>query len=157
MVAAAVAVLTAGCASDGLLFHQDRRVSIQAPARNEKVALPVTVKWTLDAGSAGDIAAFGVLFDIDPPPAGKTLSYFGRNDPVCKRTAGCPDAAYLATRGIYRTTDPSFTISRLSPVGGTGRRNHDKEPHEVTIIALDGSGRRVNEASWTRRFVVVPK
>lgn len=156
--AAALAFLMvlSGCADHGLLFAQDRRVEIDFPEQNDEVTLPLTVRWSLAEGVevGRDIASFAVLFDAEPPPPLKTLDWLARSDVECERTPGCPDAEYLATRGIFTTTRTQLRIDDLLPLAGVDVEKGDRDVHDVTIVVLGPDGRRLNEAFWSRTFEI---
>ena len=149
---ALVAVAAVGCTSEGLAFVQDKRVEVVAPAGHAKVTLPVTVRWrvrdfriTGRDGSATDSAGyFGVFVDRAPVPPGRPLSWIANDDRRCLATTGCPDATYLADRGVYATTQTSLTLPQLP--NQHAYRNH--EQHEVTVVLLDGTGHRIGESAF---------
>jgi hypothetical protein len=146
----------AGCDIGALQFRTDDRLSFQQPASRAKVTTPLTVSWTmkgfdatgLDGSSDSTHGAFAVFVDRAPMPVGKDLKWLARNDTGCKRDARCPDAAYLASRGVYLTTEPSLTLDQLPPVSdGVG-----DEQHYVNVVLVDGSGSRIGESAWYRPF-----
>lgn len=148
LLLAALAVTASACSAHGLAFRRDERVDIVSPRDRSKVALPVTVRWTthdLDIGNGR--AAFAVLIDRSPPAPGKTLESLIK-DPGCRAQEGCPDAAYLAERNIFRTTDTSHVIERIGGLASDGQR----ERHEVTVIVLAPDGRRLGEQAYAVEF-----
>jgi hypothetical protein len=153
----AVVLASASSCSRGLLFSQDRRVDIVSPERNEKVSLPLTVRWTLDQGAevGRDIGSFALFFDLEPQPPKKDLSHLARGDIDCARTSGCPNAAYYADRGIFVTKQTRFTLDDLLPVAGVDIEKGERDVHDVTIVVLDEQGRRTSEAFWSRTFEIV--
>lgn len=144
---AALVVLTSSCGVSGLSFREDTRVDITSPSDRDEITLPLTVRWTVDDFDG----AFAVFVDRAPQPPGKPISWFARNDDNCERAAGCPDEQYLADRDIFTTTDPQFTVERLPDTVRDGRR---REFHEVTVVLLDGDGRRIGESAWSVEFQV---
>ena len=62
--------MAATACGDGMLLSQDRRIDIVSPERNEKVSLPLTVRWSLDPGVeiGRDIGSFALFFDLEPQP-----------------------------------------------------------------------------------------
>lgn len=154
LVGFAIAATSCG---DGLLFSQDRRIDIVSPERNEKVALPLTVRWSLDPDVeiGRDIGSFALFFDLEPQPPRKNLAHLARGDIDCERTPGCPDADYFAQRGIFVTKDTSFTLDELLPVAGVDVEKGERDVHDVTIVVLDAQGRRTSEAFWSRTFEIV--
>jgi hypothetical protein len=146
-----LALLVSSCAT-GLAFVQDKRVEIVAPRSQDKVTLPVTVRWRVsdfritgkDGRTDRDAGYFGVFVDRAPVPPGKTLAWLARDDKRCLATPGCPDDAYFTDRHAYVTNETSFMFRQL-PDQGTYRGH---EVHEVTIILFDGTGHRIGESAW---------
>lgn len=145
-----------GCDVGALQFRSDDRLAFTAPASRAKITAPLTVSWTmkgfdptgLDGSSDSTHGAFAVFVDRAPMPVGKDLKWLARNDTGCKRDARCPDAAYLASRGVYLTTETSLTLDQLPPVSdGVG-----DEQHYVNVVLVDGSGSRIGESAWYRPF-----
>lgn len=155
-----VVLATAGCRLQGLNFLEDTRVQIVAPGDREQVALPLTLEWDVtDFSIAGpdeigapdaDAGYFGIFFDRSPPPPGEPLSWLARDDGSCVAARGCPDAEWFEQRRIYTTTDTSFIIDQLP-----ARSDDRREFHEVTIVLLDPSGRRIGESAFAVEFEVV--
>lgn len=143
-LAVLAAVLSIGaCGVSGLAFREDTRVEILAPGDRDEVVLPLDVRWSVRDFDG----TFAVLVDRPPQPPGQPLGWFARNDDQCQVAPGCPDEAYLAERGIFTTRDTEITIERLS-APGEGRR----DLHEITIVLLDGDGRRIGESAWSVEF-----
>lgn len=148
VLAVVSATVLGACSVSGLSFVQDHRVDVVAPAARAKVTTPLTVRWTHDDFRVGRGAgSFGVLLDRQPPPPGRSLEWLFRGDESCRPDNGCPDEQYLVDRGVFRTTENAVTIERIftDPEGG-------REFHEVTVILLDTSGRRVGESAWSVEF-----
>jgi hypothetical protein len=151
-----LALLASSCAS-GLAFVQDRRLDITAPRAHARVSLPVTLSWTIDdfrvtgADGAADPRSgyFAVFMDRSPVPPGKPLSWIAREDRVCGRTPGCPDATYLSDHRVYSTSETTITFEHLPDLGAAGGH----ETHEATIVLLDGTGRRIGESAWYVTFL----
>ena len=158
MVTVSVGSTLSSCGIRGLNFVRDDRLSITAPEARSEVRLPMTVRWTVrDFSITGptreataDAGYFGVFVDRAPPGPGKTLASLADNDPACKESAGCPDEAYLAGQNAYSTTDTTFELARLPEL----TRDRTREAHEVTIVLLDGLGRRIGESAFRVEFQV---
>jgi hypothetical protein len=152
-----VVVLCAACVPQGLAFRIDDRLTITAPGDREQVALPVTLRWdvedfdVVEPGTAvrEDAGYFAVFVDRSPVPPGRTLSWLARDDAGCRSTDGCPDAEYLAARGVHATTETELVLQEL-PRAEDGRR----ERHTATIVLLDGSGKRIGESAFEVVFEV---
>jgi hypothetical protein len=146
-----LAFVASSCAS-GLAFRQDNRLEILTPPSQTRVTLPVTVSWRIEGfritgpvGSSDPSSGyFGVFVDRAPVPPGKAVSWIARDDKRCGQTPGCPDATYLADRGVYTTQQTSITFERLPNL--IAYRGH--EIHEVTIVLLDGMSHRIGESAW---------
>lgn len=147
-----LALLASSCATSGLAFVQDERLEIISPRSHAKVTLPVTVRWSIkdfritgeDGRSDPHAGYFGVFVDRVPIPPGKTLAWIARDDGRCRAIPGCPDEVYFADRETYTTEQTSFTFERLPDQDAY--QGH--ELHEVSIVLLDGTGRRIGESAW---------
>jgi hypothetical protein len=163
LAALAIVLAAHGCSFSGLQFSQDERIAFEEPGYREKVRLPLTVRWTVEKfevtgptdTARGDAGYFAVLLDVDPLPAGETLRYYARDDRACRPDAGCLDAKYLAERRIHTTTDTKLVVAELGPAPGIDVENGDRDLHEVTIVLLDGKGRRIGESLWTQTFEIL--
>ena len=152
-------LLLPACGINGLSFRQDERVTIVFPQDRARVTLPFTVDWEVtefqvvgETGSTDpDQGYFGVIIDRDPQPPGETLAWFARDDTQCRPELGCPDEDYLATRRVFSTTATSFTVDVLPD---TERLEDRRELHELIVVLLDGSGRRIGEGAWAVEFEV---
>lgn len=150
-------LLASACMPEGLAFVQDDRIEIVSPEGHTKVSLPVTIEWTVDdfevTGPDGrgvdDAGYFGVFVDTTPVPPNRPLEWIARDDRVCQNTPGCPDETYLADRGVYSTSETSLTLKRLPDLDAY--QGH--ETHEVTVVMLDGTGRRISENAWHVTFL----
>jgi hypothetical protein len=123
------------------------------------VRLPVDLTWTIrdftvKNSPSGRGGAFAVFVDRAPVPPGKTLSWLAREDASCTTTPGCPDTAYLAKLGVYRTTATHLTITALPPTDPTSQT---PDRHEATIILLDDNGKRIGETAFVVTFKVKQK
>ena len=144
--------VAAGCVPRGLAFVQDKRVDIVAPQSHTNVQLPVTIRWTVhdfrvtgpDHSSNPDAGYFGVFVDRAPVPPGRPLTWVAHGDQLCEATPKCPDKAYLHDHHAFATTDTSFTLKQLPDLSAY----HGHELHEVTVVMLDGLGRRIGEQAW---------
>jgi hypothetical protein len=149
LAVAAIAVRslsTSGCGLHGLDFVKDERVHIESPRPNSEVRVPFDVRWSVEDFDG----SFGVFVDRAPPRPGRTLASLAEGDAVCKVTAGCPDAAYLAGHRAFTTTDTSFRVEQLPEL----TRDREREAHEVTVVLLDDEGRRVGESAFRVEFHV---
>jgi hypothetical protein len=155
----ALAVVVAGiltaCGS-GLQFRADQRLSFRVPTDRQRVAVPFTVEWSmrdfravgLDGSADPGRGAYAVFLDRAPMPAGKDLKWLVRDDDACTRDPRCPNAQYLADRGVSLTTDTKVVIRTLARADvGVG-----DEKHHVNVVLLDGKGRRIGESAWYRQF-----
>lgn len=148
-------VSSCGFGVTGLAFQQDDRLTIVTPREREVVTLPLRVAWSHEGlelseptRAGGRPAFFGIFVDRAPVPPGETVRYVARNDERCRESDGCPDEDYLASRGVFTTRDSTYTLDTLLQTAREGRR----EFHTVTIVLLDGHGRRIGESAWDVRF-----
>lgn len=137
-----------GCGLRGLSFVQDDRVTILEPRPRASVALPVRLAWRAEGFSADD-GSFAVFVDRSPQPSGKSLHWLARDDKGCRADDGCPDAEYLARRGVYVTKAPELVLERVA-----ARTDRDRDLHEATIVLLDPEGRRIGESAFSVDFEV---
>lgn len=126
--------LATACGPSGLDFRQDHRLSIVAPEGVPTVHLPLAVRWRfLDAlGGAGGPAQFAVFVDRAPVAPGESLTAL---DPAERRA-------------VVLTHATETTVSSLdsSTTGGGAAE------HQVTVVLLDASGRRIGETSAAVHF-----
>jgi len=131
-------VAAAGCQAGQLQFKNDHRLSFVSPQARHRVTMPLTISWTMK-----DFDAVGL-----DGSRGKDLRWVGHKDTSCKRDPRCPDAKYLADRGVLVTTETSVTLDVLpSAPDGAG-----DEQHYVNVVLLDGTGHRIGESAWYRPF-----
>lgn len=142
----AVSLSLSACVPQGLAFRTDTRLKIVAPKDRSTVSLPVTLTWHVRdfAGS------FAVFVDASPVPPGKKVAWVARHDGSCLEAEGCPDAAYLAERGVYTTTATTLRLDKLPSANVVKGR----ERHRATIVMLDGSGARQGESAFEIAFEV---
>lgn len=141
-LALAAALAMTGCAGAPRALVADQHVRITSPAPLDVVSAPFTVRWTSTHPSD---RSFAVFVDLQPVPPGHQLRDLA--DDQCKRIRGCPDAGYLASRGVFVTDRPEVEVPTLPDLRGTGARVRHPA-HTVTIVTLDGTGRRTGEGSW---------
>lgn len=144
------------CDVSRLQFKNDHRLTFESPKDRAKVAVPFTISWTmkdfeatgLDGTSSKKQGVFAVFIDTAPMPVGKDIKWIGHSDTSCKRDPRCPNAEYLAAKGVYITQNPSLTIDTLPQVR-TGRGD---EEHYANVVLLDGKGTRIGETGWYLEF-----
>lgn len=147
------------CATQGLNFVQDDRVTITTPTDRALVKPPVTVAWRVrdfqvtgkDGKRHDDAGYFGVYVDRAPQPPGRTQEWIVREDQVCLTTPGCPNEGFLAGLNIHGTTETTFTIERFVDTRPETQKDR-REFHEVTIVLLNGKGERIGESAFSVEF-----
>lgn len=142
-----VLLLASACGVNGLSFREDDRVKIVTPGTNDRVNLPLEVRWTVRDFDG----YFAVFFDRSPMKPNQGLVSLVPEDDACRTAPGCPDRQWLADRGIFVTDTPSLAVETLED---RRRNNRTKDRHEVTIVLLDRNGRRVGESAFVREFIV---
>jgi hypothetical protein len=134
LVAVGFALLSMG-ACEGKLFRNDHRITIDSPQKYSTVEQPLTVRWHAKEFEAPEDGHFLLFVDRDPQPPGRTIEYFHRN-----------------RLDIYRTDSTRFRIEAFTPhPGATGL---DRNRHDVTVILVDSSGRRIGETAGFTQFIV---
>lgn len=136
-----VLVLATGC-REGLAFRQDGRVAITEPSEHAVVTVPFAVRWQVHDLPAG--TRFALLVDRTPPPPGEDLAWLGRHDPACAGAVDCLATDHL--RGL-RVEVTERTAARVDSVPRPSRPGPDL--HDLTVVLLDASGRRLGEAAAT--------
>jgi hypothetical protein len=142
------ALVLGGCSIHGLSFVQDRRLDFVAPDANSEVELPFTLDWSMRDFEDD----FAVFFDQSPMPSNESLLWLVPGDDPCRIEPDCPDAEWLADHDIYITNASELAVDFLPDLRDN---NRDSDRHDVTIILLDESGRRMGESAFIREFVVV--
>jgi hypothetical protein len=142
---AAGAVALAGCATQGLDFRTDTRLTIMSPADRSAVSVPFLLEWTLADPGERD-RAFAVLVDVSPPRAGAFITDLlpesQQDRSSCDATC---QAAALTSRGITVTTADELDIAVLPRRSGLSDERARR--HTITVIVLDEQGRRVGEVA----------
>ena len=144
------------CDVSRLQFKNDHRLTFETPKTRQKVTVPFTISWSmkdfdptgLDGTSNKTSGVFAVFLDSAPMPVGKDIKWIGHSDTSCKRDPRCPNAEYLASKGVYITKDTSVSIDTLP----TARAGVGDEEHYVNVVLLDGTGKRIGETGWYREF-----
>jgi hypothetical protein len=130
-----------------LSFRPDRRLSMVFPKDEEKVHVPLTVRWKSEDFYLTNGNQFGVFLDTAIPSPGDVLRVR-----LCTRLGELPPAPG-DFRGICSdqrdqvrfTTSHSVTFKCLEPNFGKGKRRMND--HTVRVILLDKELKRVGEAA----------
>jgi hypothetical protein len=136
---------TAAC-SGSRSFARDGRLHIVSPTPLASVHFPFTVRWTAPKQR---VPAYAVFLDRNPIRPGHGMRDLA--DDQCKRQPQCPDASYLATKGVFITSSTSARIPSLPASGGVGA-TAPEPAHSATVVLLDRSHRRIGDAAWTVEF-----
>jgi len=154
-------VLLSGCGvthMQDLSFRVDNRLHFTAPKARAKAHQPVTVSWTIrdfriaaegSEPASRDAGYFALFVDAAPIKPGQTMRAVASGDQACKRDPKCPDADYLAARGVFTTTATSLRLPLIPNVTG------DKEKfqqHAITVVLMDTAGHRIGESAWELDF-----
>lgn len=133
----------AGCQFRDIDLVVDDRVEIVEPADRSEVAAPFDIRWTARDLPIG--TRFVLVIDGTPPPPGRGLDWYARDDDSCRPADGCPDSTYLARRNVFETEQQRHRVDALAPDPSAppSRRDH----HEATVFLLDADGRRIGEAA----------
>lgn len=156
LLAIAVVVLTA-CSAQGIALETNRSLTLLAPTDGGTVAMPFSVQWRVDNAALRQQLASGarrlaIFFDRSPMPPGETFHAVA--DKECRQTPGCPDTAYLTDRDIFVATASSLPLSsfQVDDLPDTRTPHQRKDQHQLTIVVVDASGRRVGEAAFEAEF-----
>lgn len=152
-----LALTLSACGVDGLNFREDDRLQFTSPEHRSTVSLPVTLRWDIEDfevtgptdETEPDAGYFAVFVDRAPQPPGESLSWLVRDDPQCVSDPDCPDGEDLAQLGVYPTDETQLTLDVLQDLSQTNQRFH-----EVTVVLLDGHGRRIGESAFAIEFQV---
>jgi len=144
----AVLMLVSACTSSPL-FSEATAVRIVSPAELAVVQTPVALQWQATNVPPG--TRFAVFIDRVPVHPGQNLRDI--TDLSCRHTAGCPDAARLATYGVLLTSGDSVSIP---DVGQPSNLTLEDEPavHRATIVLVDPADHRLGESSYSVDFRV---
>lgn len=85
-----------------------------------------------------------MFVDVTPQPPGEGLEYFFQKDPSCRSAISCLTPTYLGQRGVFQTSETNFKIEIIAKRFEVPKDQQDW--HEVTVVLLDGSGRRIGES-----------
>lgn len=149
----AFGLLASACGSPA--FTRADGIDFVSPLADVAVAQPLTLDWEVDADlqariDAGEVI-LGVFVDRTPLAPGQNLLDLADDD--CRREEGCPDAAWLADRGVFATKGSALELSALSD-----RRTSESETapdrHEAIVVLLDAGGTRIGEDYWSTHFLV---
>jgi hypothetical protein len=149
------ATLSSGCAFSNIDLVQDHRVHILAPAAEQTVHLPVTIRWSvsgLDPGAGNPPVRFAVFVDRAVIKPGTTLRSVASGDHRCLQDPTCPNTTYLREHGVYLVSGTELTLPFLPDLRNSGSHT-TRDTHTVTIVILDGD-RRDGESAFTRTFFV---
>ncbi len=145
-VICSAAITLSGCSVaqlGAMQFRKDNRLTYTSPRARSLVTLPVLISWRFTAEDGNVPQQYGVFVDRSPMAVGKGLADLASGDDSCGGDSHCPDASYLASLGVYVTTDERLPLDVLPRVGGVG-----DEQHTVTVVPLDRAGIRRSESAW---------
>lgn len=129
------ALLLSGCGQ--YLFRQSDRLQIVSPRAYSSVRAPLTIRWVARDFTAPSDGEFAVFVDRDPMPPGEGLDFFARDD----------------RDGIRLLDASSLQIPVLPRRQGVDPAEQDH--HDVTVVMLDRSGRRIGEYAGFTEFNLV--
>jgi hypothetical protein len=158
LLLALLAVASSGCVDTAnMAFRVDSRLQFVAPHNRQLATLPLRLSWHI-AGfrlaapgsepASRHAGSFALFVDRVPIKPGQTVRSVAAGDRPCQANPTCPDSQYLADRQVYLTSDPTFTLVQVRPLAEKDRT----QLHDVTIVLLDTSGRRIGESSWLLQF-----
>jgi hypothetical protein len=149
-----------GCATSlsTLQFRNDNRMKIVAPHQNQKVAAPVTLRWTIKdfavapqgpGPTAKDTGYFAVFVDRSPVRPGQTLAAVNHRNPTCAHSTLCLSKSYLAGEQVYTTTKDQLVLPQVADISGN---QQSTQFHTATVILMNTAGHRIGESAWSIEF-----
>lgn len=137
MLAALGAAVVSATGCQQLLFRQDNRITVTAPADYSSIREPVVISWNAVDFTPGPDGTFCVFVDRAPMPPGESLDYFSARD----------------RDGIFQTTNSHIRFDVLNdiPSNPSAERNY----HQITVVLLDRSGHRIGEEAGFVEFTDV--
>ena len=146
---AAALVTLAGCGSVPRQLVQDSQVTIVSPVEMATVSAPVHLRWRSADLPAG--TRFAVFVDSYPLRPGAGLRSLVPSGDPCLTQPGCPDAAWLRAHGVVLTSAHQVEITDLPTPGGL--ESQARLPvHQVVIVLVDRSGRRLGDKVYSVEF-----
>lgn len=152
------ALLVPACSTSGLQFGTDNRIEWVTEDR-ATLTLPATIEWDTpgfevtgpDGSEDPDAGYFAVFVDRSPQGRGATLASLAADDDSCLEVDGCPNATWFIDHDVYVVEDgTSLTLDQLPfPTDQDAREFHD-----LTLVPLDGTGRRQGEAAFRLRIEI---
>ena len=154
----AMAVLLSGCGitrSDApVTLKGDHRLKMVSPGDEDKVQIPVTVKWSVTDFPAANGNHFGLFVDRAPLGARKDLRWR-----ICSEQEKQPIQPGEDRRPckddrktVFLTDKTEYTFNCFEPKINSPKRT--RYQHEVSVILLNGNDERVGEAATTVKFDV---
>lgn len=143
----ALSIVLSGCALNGLAFVTDDRISFRTPKESSKVKLPFTIAWDAEEYEG----SYAVFLDHSPMRPGEDLLSLVPDDDPCRDKPVCPDTEWLNERYIFLTDERRLEIAQLRDRRSSSRAS---DRHQVTIVLIDGSGKRSGESAFIREFIV---
>jgi hypothetical protein len=144
-VALAVLVVVLG----GCALRDDASLRFRSPPDGARVTGAVRLTWT--AGDVPPGGRYAIFVDRAPMRPGRDLDSLADSNALCRRLPGCPDADWLADNHVWVSERPELVLPAL-PASVGRRAPGGLRRHELTLVVLDGTGRRVTEAA--RRLVL---
>jgi hypothetical protein len=147
-----VVVLSMSVASCALgPLTKDDQLHVLRPRSLSDTTLPVQITWSWSGPRRP--SAFALFLDRTPIRPGQTLRAVVPSGDPCRVTPGCPDVTWLRQHGVILVSEMKASIPAVAVPGGTAGRD-DPPVHQVTIVLLDGRGRRIGEAAYPVLFRV---
>ena len=153
LAAFAITVVMTGCGITDVqapvTLRSDNRLKMVSPDNEEKVGLPVTVKWEVKDFDLSNGNHFGVFVDKAPLGARKDMRWR-----ICTEQEKQPIQPGEDRRPckddrkqVFLTPEPSYTFECFEPKVNAPERT--RYQHEITVILLDVNDARVGEAATT--------
>lgn len=132
-----------------MIFTKSSAFRILTPASFSSVNLPLTVSWTEGAPyRPGD--KFALFLDRGSIGIGNSILHLIPES--CRKVPSCSEDQYLQQQDVYVTTATSISLVNLPSTSLTGHSS-GKEDHEIVVVVLDSSGKRIGEQYASVDFI----
>jgi hypothetical protein len=149
---AVMSVAVAGCGNTPREFRQNQSLRIVSPTELQTVTAPAQIRWVTTSALPAN-TRFAIFIDTPPLPPGRTLRSMVRRGDPCLLLASCPDATWFQLHGVRLAPSHEVAVDRFPILGGVVGKT-SPVIHQVTIVPIDTTGRRIGAATYSVRIRV---